>query len=282
MLNKAKSSMGKLFTVVKYEILNTSRIFVPLYSVLVIVSLLGGFLFYGENSLPILNGQYTMNINGVETVKTINGMGFLFGSVFIILTTVAFAITLFLLISRFSKSMLGDEAYLNMTLPLTLGQQIWGRVICSFLWVISCSTIISLASAFIHFRKKGTTIFNINYSDFAARFAEYYGINFVWMIISLLVTVICLIMTFIFFGFFISALSHLFKKNRGITKIFMSVILFIVYCNILRYVFSSIDYKAVSCAPMVITWTLTGINTVISLIYIFTTQFILATKLNLE
>ena len=82
MLNKAKSSMGKLFTVVKYEILNTSRIFVPLYSVLVIVSLLGGFLFYGENSLPILNGHYTMNINGVETVKTINGMGFLFGSVF--------------------------------------------------------------------------------------------------------------------------------------------------------------------------------------------------------
>ena len=52
MLNKAKSSMGKLFTVVKYEILNTSRIFVPLYSVLVIVSLLGGFLFYGTWQQP--------------------------------------------------------------------------------------------------------------------------------------------------------------------------------------------------------------------------------------
>jgi len=282
MLNKSKSSIGKLLTVVKYEVLNTARIFVPLYSALVIVSFAGGFLFYGKNSLPILNGHYTMNINGVETVKTINGMGFLFGSVFLILTTVAFALTLFLLISRFSKSMLGDEAYLNMTLPLTLGQQIWGRVICSFLWVISCSTIIGLASAFIQFRKKGTTLFNINWSDLANRFTEYYGIHFAWMIVSIMVAAVCMIMTFILFGYFINAVSHLFKKSRGLLKIFMSVVIFIIYCNILRIVFSSFNYDSIKCVPMLVTWTLTGVNTVISLFYIFTTQFILATKLNLE
>ena len=43
-----------------------------------------------------------------------------------------------ILSGRFKKSMLGDEAYLNLVLPVTMGEHIWGRFLAAVTWVILC------------------------------------------------------------------------------------------------------------------------------------------------
>ncbi len=109
--------LGKL---IKYEFRATGRIMLPLLCVLLLLSVFAG-----------------LSIQGLQRLES---MGFL--GVFYTLTLIAFFLSLFavsvvalvLMIQRFYRSLLRDEGYLSMTLPVSVDEHILSRLLVSFVW----------------------------------------------------------------------------------------------------------------------------------------------------
>ena len=86
--------LGKLL---KYELKATSRVFIPLYIAILVVSIVNGLSL----NLEILN------IQGLATI------------VLMCLFISLFVITIVVTIQRFNKNLLKDEGYLMFTLPVS-------------------------------------------------------------------------------------------------------------------------------------------------------------------
>ena len=114
----------------KHEFRATSRIMLPLFGVLLLASV-------GAN----------LSIRGM--LRSDNAFVSTLGIILIMLFTVAVIavgiIAFILMISRFYKNLLQDEGYVMMTLPVSVHQQIWSKLIVSTVWFAATVVIIGLA-----------------------------------------------------------------------------------------------------------------------------------------
>lgn len=126
--------LGKLL---KHEFRATGRIMLPLIAAELLVSVLAG-----------------LSVRGLARMQN---MSFL--HTFYILTLVIFGLGLFaiavvafvLMIQRFYKSLLRDEGYLSMTLPVTVDAHIWAKLLTSFAWFAAVG-LLSMAAIFVVMR----------------------------------------------------------------------------------------------------------------------------------
>ncbi|MDY2882507.1 MAG: ABC transporter permease, partial [Romboutsia timonensis] len=128
--------LGKLL---KYELKATSRVFIPLYIAILVVSIVNGLSL----NLEILN------IQGLATI------------VLMCLFISLFVITIVVTIQRFNKNLLKDEGYLMFTLPVSSKHLVLSKYLTSLIW-----TFLSFIVAFLSF----TIIFMIptyKYFDFS-------------------------------------------------------------------------------------------------------------------
>ena len=120
--------LGKLL---KHEFRATGRIMLPLLCVLLLLSVFAG-----------------LSVRGLDRLE---GMGFL-GTLYV-LVLVAFFLGLFavgiialvLMIQRFYKSLLRDEGYLSMTLPVSVDEHIISKLLTSFVWFAVVTLLSALA-----------------------------------------------------------------------------------------------------------------------------------------
>ncbi len=105
--------LGKL---IKYEFKATGRVFLPVFSALLIMAAITR-LFIGMR---------------LETPKII---AIVLSSM---LLAAAFVITLVLTLQRFYKNLMMDEGYLMHTLPVSAGRLIWSKLIVAAVWSIVC------------------------------------------------------------------------------------------------------------------------------------------------
>ena len=109
--------LGKL---IKHEFRATRRIMLPLIGGVVLLSVLAG-----------------LSIQGLDRIERFGFLGALYS-----LTLAAFFLALFalcvvalvLMIQRFYRSLLRDEGYIAMTLPVSVDAQIWAKLLVSFIW----------------------------------------------------------------------------------------------------------------------------------------------------
>ena len=121
--------LGKLL---KNEFKATSRIFLPLYGLLLLYSLVYRYLLLPHELPGILQ----------TLVQLLSG--FLYAAVIAAVVAVSFV----MLIRRFSKNLLGDEGYLMHTLPVPASQHIAAKVLVATLWNV-LSTLMVVASVVI-------------------------------------------------------------------------------------------------------------------------------------
>lgn len=114
--------LGKLL---KYEIKSTGRVFLPLYGVLVVVSIIISLLFTAESNMSGL-------VNGILVM--------LYFSLMVAIGVVTFVV----IIQRFYKNLLTDEGYLMFTLPVKTWHLVTSKLLIAMLW----SAVSSLAAAF--------------------------------------------------------------------------------------------------------------------------------------
>ncbi len=111
---------GKLM---KYEFKATSRIFVPLFSALLIVSAFSRLMSALQSKTP--------HVIGVTAAS--------------LLIASAFVITLILTIQRFYKNFMSNEGYLMFTLPVSTDKLIWSKLLVAAIWNIVCVAVVSLS-----------------------------------------------------------------------------------------------------------------------------------------
>ena len=112
--------LGKLF---KYEMGAASRIFLPIYVALIILSIVNR-IFRGINRL------FMSRISGIIEVTLFVALG---------------AATLLLIIQRFNKNLLKDEGYLMFTLPVKSHTLIISKLLSAIVWSIGSGIIATLA-----------------------------------------------------------------------------------------------------------------------------------------
>ena len=118
----------------KHEFRATSRVMLPLFAALLLVSVVAHF------AMKLLNGSDNLHWL-LETISVIV-------IVLFVVSVVAIAVgVLILTVSRFYRSFLSNEGYLNMTLPVSVHTHIFSRLIVAVIWY--ALTVIAVGLAFL-------------------------------------------------------------------------------------------------------------------------------------
>jgi hypothetical protein len=115
--------LGKLL---KYEIMATGRIFLPLYLGLLVVAIISSFTLRSD----------------IEIISVI------FALLLFALYTALVIVTIILLIQRFYQNLLKDEGYLMFTIPVTPATLIASKLITACMWCI-LSMIVGIVAGLI-------------------------------------------------------------------------------------------------------------------------------------
>lgn len=134
MLN-IKNPLVRFGKLLKYEILACARTFLPIYAALIFVSFAVGF--------SINEQMYGWEDSIWFMMLMIIYMGIFLASIIM---------TIVLLVQRFCKNLLKDEAYLSMTLPVGVSNHIMAKYVSCLIWIFLCS-IIAVLSIFILLRE---------------------------------------------------------------------------------------------------------------------------------
>lgn len=266
--------LGKLL---KYELKATSRVFIPLYIAILVVSIVNGLSL----NLEILN------IQGLATI------------VLMCLFISLFVITIVVTIQRFNKNLLKDEGYLMFTLPVSSKYLVLSKYLTSLIW-----TFLSFVVAFLSF----TIIFMIptyKYFDFSYFINEFnllfsnisniLGTTILSEFFKIVLLIIISYTIFIFNVYLSLSIGQLpiFNRFRNISSFigFLVINLLISYVqNIVDNAFVNIEaidnvnYSIDSISSIVSKGLNVAIiiNIIIILVLFFATSYILNKKLNLE
>lgn len=271
--NKIRNPFPMIGKVFKYEFISTLRVFGPLYIAMILLGVIMGFFFLGHisgnNISDVMNENYS---NGV-----VEGLFFTF---YFLLVAASWIVTFVLLEKRFKKGMLGDEAYLNMTLPVTVGEHLCGRVLVAFVWIILCGIAVAL-SGFMLAMGAWKELFTMDWSYISQSIIEETGHKFISLLgmgAGIFLTFLILAITFVYV---VNAVGNLAKKGHTIVEIIVAVALLFVYSQVSRCITFNEDMFG-NVVDVARVFVMMGVNVLLSVINLVATQLILTLKLNLE
>ena len=188
-----------LTKLLKHEFRATARIMGPLYLVLLAVAL--GFNFSArlmDTSNVVLNILAALVI--LAYVAAIIGV---------------FIVAFILMLQRFYKNLLGDEGYIMFTLPASVHQHVWSKLIVSAVWFIATGVVVFL-SVFV-------AAFNVSF--LTDLMTAYYAVNGTVFALELLALMLAACMSFSLQFYAALAAGHSFANH----KMALSVAFFFVF-----------------------------------------------------
>lgn len=267
--------LGKLL---KYELKATSRVFIPLYIAILIVSIVNGLSL----NLEILN------IQGLATI------------VLMCLFISLFVITIVVTIQRFNKNLLKDEGYLMFTLPVSSKHLVLSKYLTSLIWTF-LSFVVAFLSFTIIFMIPTYKYFDFSYfiNEFNLLFSNMLNLNILGQFIKIILLMIISYTIFIFNVYLALSVGQLpiFNRFRNVSSFigFLVINLLISYAQNIVSLFvndASVNIEAIDNINYAIN-SVTSIvskglniaiviNLIIILVLFFATTYILDKKLNLE
>ena len=267
--------LGKLL---KYELKATSRVFIPLYIAILVVSIVNGLSL----NLEILN------IQGLATI------------VLMCLFISLFVITIVVTIQRFNKNLLKDEGYLMFTLPVSSKHLVLSKYLTSLIWTF-LSFVVAFLSFTIIFMIPTYKYFDFSYfiNEFNLLFSNMLNLNILGQFIKIILLMIISYTIFIFNVYLALSVGQLpiFNRFRNVSSFigFLVINLLISYAQNIVSLFvndasvnieaiDNINYAINSVASIVSKGLNIAIviNLIIILVLFFATTYILDKKLNLE
>lgn len=256
---------------IKYEFKATSRLLIPLYLILLFISIINRFTFklYDYEGVVGIINKFLI----VTYVTTI----------FVVLV-----VTVFYMIIRFYKNLLTDEGYLMFTLPAKTHQLITSKLLSTILWTI-ISIIAVLISFFIVFATPDSLPAAINGIEEAiANFNREFGGNWILLFSELAVMCLLSLVANILLIFVSIAVGQLYSKHKLIGSfaaymIIYTVIQFVMLIIFIPYgIFMSKNSFEVSSLPQVIFPTVIVILMIGCAGFYLSTNYIFKRKLNLD
>ena len=187
-----------LTKLLKHEFRATARIMGPLYLVLLAVAL--GFNF---SARLMDSGNFVLNMLAALVVMA-----------YVVAITAVFIVAFILMLQRFYKNLLGDEGYIMFTLPASVHQHVWSKLIVSAVWFIATGVVVFL-SVFV-------AAFNVSFlTDLASVFPKlfqqmtaYYAVNGTVFALELLALMLAACMSFSLQFYAALAAGHSFANHK--------------------------------------------------------------------
>lgn len=222
----------KLF---KYDFMNIGKKLIPFYIAALVIGIINRFLLF------------TTDISRMERENNFLAM---FGSPLLYFAYFAvvfgiFCMTVFVIITRYSSSIYGNEGYLTNTLPLKPSQIIWAKLINFLIWIF-ISYFIIFVSLFILFPFE-FFIRNIIrdsefYQDLNTMVKEFFSSKYIFMSILQLIYNLFAHVQSILIIFLSIAIANLFKSY----KVVVGVIAFFIISIIFSFIGASVTYSTIS------------------------------------
>ena len=123
----------------KHEFRATGRAMGPLFGLLLIAA---------------IAARFSVGVLLESSARFLNLLGGLFTTAFVIAIVGVCVMSLVLMINRFRTNLLGDEGYIMFTLPASVHQHVWSKLIVSVIWFAATVLVVALAF-FIMFYQVG-------------------------------------------------------------------------------------------------------------------------------
>ena len=195
-----------LTKLLKHEFRATARIMGPLYLVLLAVAL--GFNF---SARLMDSGNFVLNMLAALVVMA-----------YVVAITAVFIVAFILMLQRFYKNLLGDEGYIMFTLPASVHQHVWSKLIVSAVWFIATGVVVFLWRMRRRFLSVFVAAFNVSFlTDLASVFPKlfqqmtaYYAVNGTVFALELLALMLAACMSFSLQFYAALAAGHSFANHK--------------------------------------------------------------------
>lgn len=221
--------LGKL---IKYEFKSTSRIMWFLYGALIIVGALLGLMIRVGGSDGVSSVIPDMYMVGENEVYRIMLVSLVF--IYVLMIQAIFIMTIFMIITRFYRNLLGDEGYLMHTLPVKTHELIISKGVVAIIWGI-IAILSGLLSGFLFSVTSGilrVILQELTWSRFMEFVSRIMTSEFALGLVLLFVGSLASILGF----YFAMSIGSLANKN----KIFYMVLAYIVIQIIMSVIFTII------------------------------------------
>ena len=160
----------------KHEFRATGRIMLPLFLILLVTSVGANFSVRGM----------------LETdSKLLNVLGVLLVMAFAIAIVGVCVMSMVVMVQRFYKNLLQDEGYVMMTLPVSVHQHIWSKLIVSAVWFTLTIVVVCLACLVMAFDvdlvQQIAGGFRELFQEICRNLSAYYAINGTAIVVEFLV-----------------------------------------------------------------------------------------------
>ncbi|MBE6072259.1 MAG: ABC transporter permease [Clostridium butyricum] len=263
----------------KYELKSTSRILLPLYGALLIFAFILK-IFIGSK----LDGVNMDFLGGIPAVISIFTYGATMAAVFIV--------TIFIIMQRFYKNLLGDEGYLMNTLPVSTNLNICSKLIAAIFWSLISIFIAGLSILIMVYNPDVFKEFWPNLYMLLSKAHSEFGFSFTIIIIEFILAGLLQLALNITLIYASISIGHLLPKMKILGAFGAFIVLNIIMNTILSIVVflapsSVIDYINLLSQSNTTFIHLLGISGILINafwfgIYYFITRYILKNKLNLE
>ena len=155
-----------LSKLLKHEFRATGRVMLPLYLILLVTSV--GANFSTRGLLETDN-------------KFLDVLGVLLVMAFAIAIVGVCVMSMVVMVQRFYKNLLQDEGYVMMTLPVSVHQHIWSKLIVSAVWFALTLVVVCLACFIMAFNvgfvRQIAAGFQELFQEICSNLSAYYAIN---------------------------------------------------------------------------------------------------------
>lgn len=262
--------LGKLL---KHEFRATGRIMGPLYLVLLLLS-------FGAN----------LSVRMFETSESewLHILGGLILAAFGVAIGGVCVMSVVLMVNRFRSNLLSDEGYVMFSLPVSVHELVWSKIIVSTSWFMATALSVVLSGLIVAFRVKYVSDSIAFLRELIQKITSYYAINGVAFLLEAIVLVFigCASLCLLFYA--AMAVGHSFANH----KMLLSVAFFFLF-QLATQMIGSVIALALdgfhfdwNPAPMEAIHAGMGAGIVCALIYgavfYFVTAFMLKKRLNLD
>ena len=188
---------------------------------------------------------------------------------------------------RFKQSMLEEEAYMNLSLPVTMGEHLWGKFITSFIWLFCCGFVNIISGLFCLIRLDLPNLIRQLVQELPDLNQELLQYNLsiakiFWICLLFSIAVSCFIITLIYV---VNSFALVIKSRRSFWKVLIIAGLLYIDGWIFRLVPNVDSYlpdAAVGGAMLRSFGVASLIMVLISAVYFAVTQYMFTKKLNLD
>lgn len=264
-----------LGSLIKLEFKSTYKIFMVLYSLLLLFSVINYGFLNTSSGFIYISEQSGMDITEIAFCVTI--------LIYIILLVTTVIFTIFIIIQRFYKNILGNTGYLMNTLPVNPWQNLFAKLFVSTFWIL-CGMFVSFVSLIIFISG------DVKFSEILSGFFDlvkyiFSNSDIAIFCFKFLISTILSQAANVMIIYTSISIGHLFNKHRKLMAFVSFILIIIVISFISNLIFLTNDNMIINMLTDLdnsyINISILS-NLAIILVTFFVTNYILKNKLNLE